>query len=131
MPFSTRGEHGGDGQVRISAHLIRKFGSAHAVVGLRPRAMARKMRLNERNWCAPSDPVPALRTKFNKLRSVNRAVHELSSSQEPLGAAPAWPPMPPPLKTPPAGRTAGYGVLAHARVSLGSVGWGHDTAISL
>ena len=68
VPFSTRGEHGGDGQVRILGRLLRKFNSAHAVVGLRPRAMARKMRLNERNWSAGSDPVPAERTKFNELQ---------------------------------------------------------------
>ena len=54
MPFSTRGEHGGDGQVRILGRLLRKFNGGHAVVDLRPRAMARKMRLNERNRAAVS-----------------------------------------------------------------------------
>jgi len=44
-----------------------------------------------------------------------RAVDELSSSQEPLGAAPAWPPMPPPLKawTPAEAQAEGCGSITN------------------
>ena len=54
VPFSARGEHGGRSQVGYSRHLLRQFSIAHAVVGLRARAMARKMRLNEWNRAAVS-----------------------------------------------------------------------------